>query len=343
MLAEELGIASVEDVLERRLGLEGARQGKEYQIYCPSPNHEDHNLGSCSVNLKTGLWKCWACGAHGDLVRLVSLAQQVTQSEAKRALQPNTREALGAMTSYKLSQAIAAQRPTSSKQKLLGGPYEPGPYSELRLRGFTLATLRRWGVRWVPEEQLERKDPRPGEPSTYTIRQCYGIPVEDEFGHLLTWCYRRSEESPQWQPRYLYSTHADIGQMWFGLRHYANERSIYVVEGALDAIWLDQAGMPALAMLGAGISDTKARKLQRYREVTVFADRDQGGLQALLTLGRVLGGALRLRVARYPSWYARDGKVDPQNVHPVDLEIAAERALPWPLFLRTVTNLEVAG
>jgi DNA primase len=333
MLAEELGITSVEDVLERRLGLDGLRQGREYQIYCPNPNHEDHNLGSCSVNLTTGLWKCWACGAHGDLIRLVSLSQGIATLEAKRALQPNTREALAASTSYKLSQALASARP-SKHARALGGPYESGPLTELRNRGFSAETLKRWGVRWVAEEQLAKKDPKPDELPTYTIRQCYAIPVEDEHSQLLSWCYRRTGDSPNWQPRYLYSTHADIGAMWFGLRHHANERAVYVVEGALDAMWLDQAGLPALAMLGAGLSDQKVRRLLRYREVTVFADRDNGGLQALLTLGRVLGGNLRLRVARYPSWYSKDGKVDPQNVHPVDLEIAAHRALPWQVFLR---------
>jgi hypothetical protein len=335
VLAEELGITSVEDVLERRLGLEGSRQGREYLIYCPNPKHEDHSLGSCSVNLSTGLWKCWACNSHGDLIRLVSMVQGIAQLEARRALQPNTREALEAMTSSKLSRElhryrIAPERPT------IGGPYESGPLIELRDRGFTVESLRRWGVRWVAEESLERKEPKPGEATHYTISQCYAIPVEDEHGQLLTWCYRRSADSPHWQPRYLYSTHADISQMWFGLRHHANERHVYVVEGALDAVWLDQAGLPSLAMLGAGLSDSKVRKLQRFREVTVFTDRDNGGLQALLTLGRVLGDNLRLRVARYPGWYAKDGKVDPQDVHPVDLEIAAERALPWQVFLRMV-------
>jgi DNA primase len=337
MLAEELGIENVEDVLERRLGLEGQRQGKEYQIYCPNPRHEDHGLGSCSVNLKTGLWKCWACNAHGDLIRLVSMVQGIAQMEARRALQPNTREALEAMTGYKLSQALSTVRAQAQRRRSVsGGPYEPGPLIELRDRGFTAETLRRWGVRWVVSEDLERKDPKPDEKTTFTIRQCYAIPVEDENGHLLTWCYRRSNDSPEWQPRYIYSTHADISKLWFGLRHHANERHVYVVEGALDAMWLDQAGLPSLAMLGAGLSDEKVRKLLRYREVTVFADRDNGGMQALLTLGRVLGGNLRLRVARYPGWYAKDGKVDPQDVHPIDLEIAAERALPWQVFLRLV-------
>jgi DNA primase len=338
VLAEELGITSVEDVIERKLGLEGLRQGREYQIYCPNPNHEDHNLGSCSVNTVTGLWKCWACGAHGDLIRLVSLVQGVATLEARRALQPNTKEALEAMTGYKLNQALASARPPQVKQARMGGPYEPGPLVELRNRGFTQETLKRWGVRWVPEEQLERKEPKPGEPTTYSIKQSYAIPVEDEQGQLLCWCYRRSVDSPKWQPRYLYSTHADIGKLWFGLRHHANQQHVYVVEGALDAMWLDQAGLPSLAMLGAGLSDEKVRKLLRYREVTVFADRDNGGMQALLTLGRVLGGNLRLKVARYPSWYAKDGKVDPQDVHPVDLEIAAERALPWQVFLQMVSS-----
>lgn len=332
LAAQELGITSVEDVIERRLGLDGARVGKEYQIYCPNPQHEDHNLGSCSVNLTNGFWKCWSCGSAGDLVSLVARVNDTTHEAAKRALQPNTKEALEAMTGYKLSNALSEHRVGQRRLPRLGGPYEAGPLNELRQRGFERETLQRWGVRYVVEEELEKKD----QEGTYTIRQSYGIPIEDECGQLLAWCYRRTEDSPGWQPRYLYSTHANINRLWFGMRHHANKEHVYVVEGALDAIWLDQCGLPALAMLGSGIDDLKVRKLLRYRTVTAFVDRDNGGMQALLTLGRVLGDNLRLLVARYPAWYAEGGKVDPQDVHPVDLEIAAERALPWTSFLRMV-------
>lgn len=39
-------------------------------IICPF--HEDHNLGSCWIYPDTNTFKCQACGAHGDMIKLAS-------------------------------------------------------------------------------------------------------------------------------------------------------------------------------------------------------------------------------------------------------------------------------
>ncbi len=39
-------------------------------IICPF--HDDHNLGSCRVYPSTNTFKCEACGAHGDMLKLAS-------------------------------------------------------------------------------------------------------------------------------------------------------------------------------------------------------------------------------------------------------------------------------
>src|SRR5512147_373122 len=40
-------------------------------ILCPNPYHHDTNFGNCSVNIETGVVKCFACNYAKHLVNVV--------------------------------------------------------------------------------------------------------------------------------------------------------------------------------------------------------------------------------------------------------------------------------
>lgn len=333
-VALELGVTDVYEVATSAFQIEGNRRGDEFDIHCPNPQHLD-SKPSCSVNMTTGLWKCLACGVAGDLIKLGMLCLDEDYEYIYELLRPNSLDAFRNLIHAKLVQSTMTE--TEKIKRKLPGPYEDGPFNELLQRGFTEQTCRRWGVRFVPMQSLQGKE------HEFTITNSLGIPIRDHRRHLLAWCYRRTVDSASWQPRYLYTPEIALSELWYGLQHHANKQHIVVVEGALDAMWLDQSGYPALALLGSQMGKNKLNYLKNYQKVTLFGDRDIAGIQAVQRIGAVIGDHTAVRVARYSPAAIRAAqagdpkkKVDPQALPPVHLERAIENALPWSMWLRSI-------
>jgi DNA primase len=303
-------------ILTDVFNIEGELRGKEFYIHCPNPGHVDRSP-SCSVSVESGLWHCFACGVGGDLYKLGQIILGYTPGEVKELLKPKSAESLLRSVQSRLSKLTYRERKTKIE---LPGPYESGPLGELRSRGFSQETLRRWGVRYVTWEKLR------GHKGPFNIQKSFAIPIRNEDGKLEAWCYRRSAESPQWQPKYVYTPGTDLTRMWYGLEHHSQAGTIVVVEGALDAMWLDQCGIPALAMLGSQPSEQKILRLQNYRQVLLLGDCDAAGAIAVERIGKVLANRVGVRVARYPKWC---NAKDPQELHPVDVEVVLAQAVSW--------------
>jgi 5S rRNA maturation endonuclease (ribonuclease M5) len=64
----------------------------------------------------------------------------------------------------------------------------------------------------------------------------------------------------------------------FNLHRVKTAGKVYVVESSFDAIRLDQCGFPAVATLGANVSNFQTDLLQKYfNEIYVIADNDEAG------------------------------------------------------------------
>jgi DNA primase len=64
----------------------------------------------------------------------------------------------------------------------------------------------------------------------------------------------------------------------FNLHRVKTSSKVYVVESSFDAIRLDQCGFPAVATLGANVSNFQTDLLQKYfNEIYVIADNDEAG------------------------------------------------------------------
>lgn len=321
--AAELGVEDVVDTCSRVFGVTGNEEGDELKFLCVNPRHNE-SRPSCSISTVTGYWHCFSCGVGGDIAQLGVVVLRKDREEVLQLLRPATLEGVVHMVRTKLNSLTAYTR-VRRTTAVTRGPYENGPLSSLRSRGFTTATLQRWGVRFVPEETLL------GHKGPFTIRCSVGIPINSENGLTHAWCYRRTNSSDSWQPRYLYDT--EVSHLWYGMEHHAGASDITIVEGALDAMWLDQCGYPALGLLGAGMSTgkrqtvgSKIKRLQRYKSVTLLGDRDAAGLAWVRSVGEILGSSMPVSVATY----ARSSEAhDPQELAPPDLEAMMERTVPW--------------
>lgn len=78
-----LAAAKVADVLEDH-GVKLTRRGRQLLGLCPF--HEDRNLGSFVVNERGNYYKCFACGAKGDAVKVLRELDKMKYPDALRYL-----------------------------------------------------------------------------------------------------------------------------------------------------------------------------------------------------------------------------------------------------------------
>lgn len=336
--AEDYGIDNVLVYVTEIFGLTGETHKNKFTMTCPNPDHPDTNP-SCDVNLETGYWNCWSCPAGGDLVDLGHYALGQSRRAVRKILQTDDPDTRRNVLQRRLRDARTALKPVRAithRDELLVPPYgsyEKGPLTYLVKRGFDRNVLREWGIRFAPEVTLFRPDGKP-----FTLSAAIAIPILSDTNEMLAWCYRATPSSQQWfqNVRYIYTPGVQdtLNVHWFG-EHVDNPvDNITIVEGALDAIWCSQHGIPAWAILGSQIKQIhKIRKLSRYRHVTLLTDRDTTGVTTAFALGQALQARGQgVSVCRYTPWMkGPKGKPakDAQDLCGVDLELVHARAIPF--------------
>jgi 5S rRNA maturation endonuclease (ribonuclease M5) len=341
--AADLGIDDVLDVVRNVFGIEGevrkTNRGPQMQFLCVV--HQDSDP-SADVHLETGYWNCWSCSAGGDIIDLGARATGKKRKDIRKLLVPDNPDAKRAAVARR-AKAVrgllrATEKPLAIKS-IIDIPQDyptGGNFRYLRDRGFTKGTLDYWGIRYVREQELPRENGKP-----FTITNAFGIPIRDEHGEVIGWCYRASPQSEAWfqKIRYIYTPGLQnvLNQTWYGLWENWDSKEITVTEGAFDAIWNWQCGYPAVAVLGNQAKQiVKIRKLMHFRHVTLFLDRDRTGAEITEYLGSELTKrGVPVDVARFSSFMVgRDGKPakDSQDLCPLDVDLCHVRALPYGIW-----------
>jgi len=233
------------------LGLDPPIDGGEYQILCPL---HDENRPSCSVNIDKGKWICFAgCGA-GDLQVLIKLMKKITTAQARDFVEQHGLYKIPSATALFKHERVDEEKPLPE----IEFPFEKGRIPTwIYNRGISKESLLRWeaGV-----------DDRAG----------LALPVRDSDSRMIGWVLRQRIA----EPRYLYYPGMKKSQVLFG-QHLLSDhvKNLYVVEGSLDAIWLDQHGYPVVSLLGAMISAMQVKLLRNIKvdKLTLVLDNDEAG------------------------------------------------------------------
>lgn len=245
---------------ELDLQLKERHYSKWWYGFCPL--HENNNTPALAVNVDTGGWKCWAgCGESDDIAKLISLATGESLSSVRRRLYKLLPDDLNETLRdilLNLNESISTSEPK----------IEPLFYDRNRVpkylldRGFDKKTLKKWGIGW----DIDLK--------------AAVIPVYSE-GKLIG-LIRRLINPPENMPKYLYTSGLKRSEILFGIEHIPKECTrVALVEGSLDAIWLNAHGIPAVALLGASLSLSQASSLRkRFTEVVMALDNDEAGHNA---------------------------------------------------------------
>jgi len=213
------------------LGISGKpyRNGQEILITCPFHSPDRHP--SCSVNLQTGVWICYAGCGGGDWLDFI---ERIRKDPEYAPFDPTT----------------------SSAQ-----PKKPVLKSLLE-RGFSREILQKWDIGWDTEVKGMR------------------LPVYSRTGALqgLIWRFPVGV-----QPKYRYQLGFERSKTLYGLWRLSTKiTQVVLVEGPLDAIWVQEAGIAALAILGSSLSEQQAHIIQELRpnRVLLCFDNDAAGKQA---------------------------------------------------------------
>jgi DNA primase len=105
----------------------------------------------------------------------------------------------------------------------------------------------------------------------------------------------------------------------FNLNRVKASSRVYVVESSFDAIRLDQVGFPAVATLGATISNAQIDLLQKYfNDIIVIADNDVAGSNMKDRLIERLGS--RVSVIELQKQYKDIGDMDDEAIKGLEFQ-----------------------
>lgn len=251
---------------------------------CPITEHENRTA-DFSVNVGTGAWRCFkGCGSSRDLAHLVSQLTGDDVATSRRRIRMRA-----ALASRSVSELVLGRRRPSTSAA--GSRPEPLFYNRSSIsrymvdpkpqgRGFALETCRRWGV--GHDRDLN----------------AVVVPVRDE-GRLVGLVRRCLNPG---DPKYRNSQGMNARGYLLGLDLVDPlARTVVVVEGPMDCMWLDQHGYPAVAILGSSLSVGQADRLKRrFWKVVMAFDNDAAG-QAATSKARSMLHPLELATVVLPA------------------------------------------
>jgi DNA primase len=292
-----------------------SRAGREWKACCPF--HKE-KTPSFTVNDEKGFYHCFGCGAHGDAIRFLTDARGLQFMDAVKEL------ADAAGMEVPAADPHAQQRAERAKdlydvmeaaarwfEEQLGGIEGAEARAYLQQRGIGEATRKRFRFGYAPDSRGKLKTALAefgveklveagllivpeGDRDPYDrFRGRLTYPIRDQRGRVIAFSARILGPG---EPKYLNSPDTplfDKGRSLFNIDLAApasrEAKRLIVVEGQMDVIALDQAGIgEAVAPLGTALTEAQLGLLWRLSPAPILCfDGDAPGQKAAVR------GALR--------------------------------------------------
>jgi len=313
--------------------------GSEFSpvVFCPNPAHDNYRSPAFQVNLRLPLVHCFSrCGIEGSYEHAIAvihglyekhgvddasnnrekiIRRRKAENEAKKII-------LRGAKSSVFTKRLDSSKPVAKTKYAKRLEYErfmpDVGLAYLKSRGITGREISAWELGWDPENQR------------------IVIPGNDENGRLRFLIKRAVKENQH--PKYLYTEGFEKTSVLFGADTILKTPAgIIVVEGSLDVIKLSKYGLPAVGILGTGISARQRDIIGNLRPKSIYLmfDKDAAGVRNIEIAYDMLKH-YPLHVCRYPK-----GKSDPAELSESEAENSIRRAIPiliWRKRLRERTN-----
>ena len=214
----------------------------QFSILCPF--HDDQR-SSCSISVEKEAWICFAGCGSGSLQTFVKRLGYDIDVEYDLNLFDEF---------YKVEEETDLEE-ISLPEDFISNSYPTWIFD----RGFDEETLFRWGCGTNKYDDLV-------------------IPIYDKGSRLVGWVARRMNATP----KYMYSYGLKKSALLFGGNRIKKSDYVCIVEGTLDAMWLDKYGHSSVALLGAHLSRKQEELLVNLPtdELVLCLDNDETGKKA---------------------------------------------------------------
>jgi DNA primase len=285
------------------------RAGREWKACCPFHNEK---TPSFTVNDEKGFYHCFGCGAHGDAIRFLTdqrglpFMDAVKELAAKAGMEvpapdPQARER--AERAASLTDVMAACQKWFAEQ--LQGIEGANAREYLKKRDIESAQIARFGIGLAPDGRARLKSAldslgedklvesgmliQPEEDGKEPYDRFRGrlmIPIRDQRGRVIAFGGRILGEG---EPKYLNSPDTplfDKGRTLYNIDRAGPAsrpaRRLIVVEGYMDVIALDRAGIAeVVAPNGTAVTEAQLEKMWRLDPAPILCfDGDSAGQRA---------------------------------------------------------------
>ena len=306
--------------------LQGSRkkEGREILVDCPFCDKPGH----FSYSTQQPVWKCWSCGESGDWIKYLEKAKGY---DFPASLQELANEA-GVETSpydqahYQASVTKAniletAQEhftETLKKEASTGGQVwaylTQRGYAQGEIEGMELgAYLDRPALHaFLKSKGFTAQDIQASGLMTSGFGEDYKLTLlwRDQAGRAIGIVGRiilpEEEREKKGLPKYKYSAGLEKGLSLIGFSSCRGSRQVVLVEGVLDALYLDYKGFKVVAVGGTSLSSdqVEALELAGTKDLLLAMDTDKAGQRATENILKSLAtSSLRPYVVSWPAEY----------------------------------------
>jgi DNA primase len=281
------------------------KRGNDLVGLCP---FHTEKTPSFHVHPDKGFFKCFGCGAGGDVITFLSKLENLSFPDSVRVLaqkagvelEPESPQSV--RTRSEREAIYEANRiATAFFERMLREPGAAAARSYCERRGISQAVIEKFHLGYAPDswgaltEELQRSGVdlaiaakaglvKRGERGYYDFyRDRLMVPTYATTGEVIAFGGRALGDA---EPKYLNTTTTPVytkGRHLFALnvarRAAASDRTLIVVEGYLDCIALHQAGFEnAVASLGTSFTEEQAKELRKYADgIFLCFDGDTAG------------------------------------------------------------------
>lgn len=334
--------ADISLIIQRFIPLKKSGTGR-FVGRCPF--HDDRSP-SMNVNPQMGIYKCFACGAGGDVFKFVMDHEKIDFKSAIELVAQETGFPLPALDSKEDAGVQEERALVKTLNELACGWFQDQlathrtPVEYLAKRGIRSDTQERFRFGYAPESRegfiafAARKGFSPKQvvqAGLATERENGGIadkfrgrlmvPIQNLSGVVVGFGGRILDSNNPNAPKYMNSPETALyskSDILFGLHHsrqaIAKSESVVLVEGYFDLISLFQEGVEnVVAASGTALTDQHARILSRYAKTAYLVfDGDAAGKKATRrSLEVLLPHSLSTRVLLFGN--DASTKVDPDS------------------------------
>jgi DNA primase catalytic core len=302
---------------------EKKRQGQETLVDCPLCGKERH----FSYNSRKPVWRCWSCGEAGDWIdflektkgyTFMDALQQMAQAagvelspQSQKAYQSYTKKADILEAAHAYLQDILQEPETdrevfnylAERGYLLDDMYdmELGAYKDrqalqdyLQQQGYTEQDIRETGLLTA------------GFGEDYKLTLLWRDAAGRAVGMVGRAIMPEDELKAKGLPKYKYSQGMKKDAGLIGFSSVRGSEQIVLLEGVLDALYLNFKGFKSVAVGGVSLSTAQLQMLEAVgtKEILLALDMDEPGQRATeKMLRRLASSKMRAYVVSLPEGY----------------------------------------